>query len=133
MAKHDKKRKSGFSIRYKMILGIGIPLILVLSVIGTVLRGQIVSTVETLKEAEIELQTKTAREEINGFFGPFFVGAAQIADIGNLQIDFSKSFHSIPPAVFVIISNIHQMRWGGKRQKSEKYIQFSNLLRISII
>ena len=79
-----KKRKVGFSIRYKMILGIGIPLILVLSIIGTVLRGQIVSTVETLKRSEIQLQTQTAEEEINAFFQPFFVGAAQIADIDSI-------------------------------------------------
>lgn len=91
MAKHDKKKKSGFSIKYKMILGIGIPLILVLSVIGTVLRGQIVSTVEALKESEIELQTKTAREEINGFFQPFFVGAAQIADIDSIYALIEES------------------------------------------
>ena len=81
----SKKSKRGtFSIRYKMILGIGIPLVLVLSVIGTVLRGQIVSTVETLKKAEINSQTQTASEEINAFFQPFFVSAAQIADIDSI-------------------------------------------------
>ena len=56
MAQH-KKKKSGFSIKYKMILGIGIPLILVLSVIGVILLKQTVSTVENLKKSEIELQT----------------------------------------------------------------------------
>lgn len=84
MAKQIKKKKSGFSIKYKMILGIGIPLVLVLAVIGTVLRGQIVSTVENLKKAEIESQTRTASEQINAFFQPFFVGAAQIADIDSI-------------------------------------------------
>ena len=78
MAQHNQ-RNTGFSIRYKMILGIGIPLVLVLSIIGIVLRGQIVSAVEDLKKTEIEAQTKTAREQINAFFQPFFVGAAQIA------------------------------------------------------
>ena len=72
--------KSGFSIRYKLILGIGIPLVLVLAVIGTVLRGQVVSTVDNLKRVEIESQTNTATEQINSFFQPFFVSAAQIAD-----------------------------------------------------
>ena len=89
MAQH-KQRKSGFSIRYKMILGIGIPLIFVLSIIGAVLRGQIVSTVENLKKTEIEAQTKTAREEINAFFQPFFVGASQIADIDSIYNFFAE-------------------------------------------
>lgn len=80
MARHNK-RGSGFSIRYKMILGIGIPLVLILLAIGTILRGQIISAVEDLKETEIEAQTKTASEQINAFFQPFFIGVAQIADI----------------------------------------------------
>ena len=91
----NKKRKSGFSIRYKMILGIGIPLILVLSIIGTVLRGQIVSTVETLKKVEINSQTQTASEEINAFFQPFFVSAAQIADIDSIY-DLVKELDARP-------------------------------------
>ena len=93
MAQHHKKykQKSDFSIKYKMILGIGIPLILVLAVIGTVLRGQIVSTVETLKKAEIQSQTKTASEQINSFFQPFFVGAAQVADIDCVYNIISQS------------------------------------------
>ena len=97
MARHDKKKKSGFSIKYKMILGIGIPLILVLSVIGIILYGQTVSTVEDLKKSEIELQTKTAREEINGFFQPFFVGAAQVADIDSIY-DLIMESNSNPSA-----------------------------------
>ena len=75
----DKNRKTGFSIRYKMILGIGIPLVIVLSIIGTVLHGQIVSVVEDLKETEIEAQTQTATQQINAFFQPFFTGSKQIA------------------------------------------------------
>ena len=96
MAKNNK-RTSGFSIRYKMILGIGIPLILVLSVIGVVLRGQIVSTVEDLKKAEIEAQTQTAREEINAFFQPFFVGAAHMADSDSIY-DLIAESHANPSA-----------------------------------
>ena len=79
-----RKRKSAFSIKYKMILGIGIPLLLVLSVIGTALCIEITSTVEGLKRAEIQLETKTASEQINTFFQPFFVSAAQIADIDSV-------------------------------------------------
>ena len=78
----SNQRKCGtFSIRYKMILGIGIPLILVLSIIGIILHAQIVSTVEDLKKAEIESQTQTAREQVHAFFRPFFAGAEHIADI----------------------------------------------------
>ena len=75
----EKHRKTGFSIRYKMILGIGIPLVIVLSIIGTVLHGQIVSVVEDLKETEIEAQTQTATQQINAFFQPFFTGSKQMA------------------------------------------------------
>ena len=67
----QRKRKSAFSIKYKMILGIGIPLLLVLSVIGTVLSSQIISTVEDLKKTEIKAETQIASEEINTFFSHF--------------------------------------------------------------
>ena len=77
----NQRKRGTFSIRYKMILGIGIPLILVLSIIGIILHAQIVSTVEYLKKAEIESQTQTAREQVHAFFRPFFAGAEHIADI----------------------------------------------------
>ena len=77
----NQRKRGTFSIRYKMILGIGIPLILVLSIIGIILHAQIVSTVEDLKKAEIESQTQTAREQVHAFFRPFFAGAEHIADI----------------------------------------------------
>ena len=79
--KSKKSGKSSFSIKYKMILGIGIPLLLVLSVIGTVLSSQITSTVETLKKSEIKAETKIAREQVNAFFQPFFATAKQLADV----------------------------------------------------
>ena len=78
MGNHNNKR-STFSIRYKMILGIGIPLVLVLATIGTILHGQISSAVENLKKSEIEALTGGAHEQIHAFFEPFFVGAAQTA------------------------------------------------------
>ena len=81
MKRNKQKRAAGFSIKYKMILGVGVPLVVVLSIIGIVLRGQIVSTVEELKKTEISAQTKTAYEQISGFFQPYFVGVSQIADI----------------------------------------------------
>ena len=67
-----------------MILGVGIPLIIVLSIIGIVLHSQTVSTVEDLKKTEITAQTKTASEKIRGFFEPYFVGVSQIADIDSV-------------------------------------------------
>ena len=76
---HKKHLKTGFSIRYKMILGIGIPLVIVLSIIGTVLHGQIVSVVEDLKKTEIEAQTQTATQQINAFIQPFLTGSKQMA------------------------------------------------------
>ena len=81
MKEKHSNHKSGFSIRYKLILGIGVPLVLVLAAIGTVLRGQVVSAVDGLKRVEIESQTNTASEQINAFFQPLLVGAAQVADI----------------------------------------------------
>ena len=74
-------KKSSFSIKYKMILGIGIPLLLVLSVIGTILSSQIISTVETLKKSEIQAETRIAKEQINTFFQPFFATSRQLADV----------------------------------------------------
>ena len=85
MTKRKKEKHGvGISIKYKMILGVGIPLVIVLSVIGTVLHGQIVSAVEDLKKTEINAQTKTAHEQISGFFAPYFVGVSQIADIDSI-------------------------------------------------
>ncbi|MBR2895194.1 MAG: methyl-accepting chemotaxis protein [Oscillospiraceae bacterium] len=125
----SKQSKRGtFSIRYKMILGIGIPLILVLSVIGTVLRGQIVSTVENLKETEIELQTKTAREEINAFFQPFFVSAAQIADIDSIY-DLIVESDSRPSAK---IKSSENFNTAMKELQEAKENQSSALLSICV-
>ena len=84
MKGNKEKRSTGFSIKYKMILGVGIPLVIVLAIIGVVLRGQIVSTVEELKKTEITAQTKAAYEQIHGFFEPYFVGVSQIADIDSV-------------------------------------------------
>lgn len=77
-------RNGDASIKYKMILGIGIPLIVVLTLVGVILRGQIVSTMEDLKKKELAAQTKTAYEQIEGFFTPYFVGVSQIADIDGI-------------------------------------------------
>ena len=84
MLKMKNKRSVGFSIKYKMILGVGIPLVIVLSVIGSILRVQTVSTVENLKKTEINAQTQSAYEKISGFFAPYFVGVSQIADIDSI-------------------------------------------------
>ena len=80
MKRSKEKRAVVFSIKHKMILGIGIPLIAILAIIGTVLRSQMISTVEELKKTAISSQTKTAYEQIYGFFQPYFVGVSQIAD-----------------------------------------------------
>ena len=93
------KNKTGFSIKYKMILGIGIPLIVVLAIIGTVLRSQIVSTVEDLKKVEIDAQVQAASEHIDAFFQPFLVSAAQIADIDSVYNLIAES-HADPTARF---------------------------------
>ena len=67
-------------LRLKMILFITIPLILVLTTLSTVLQMQIRTSINTLRNTEIALHTESAAEQINGFFQPFFVGAAQVAD-----------------------------------------------------
>ena len=79
--RRKEKRSAIFSIKYKMILGVGIPLVIILAIIGMVLRSQIVSSVEDLKKAEISAETKTAYQQIYGFFEPYFMGVSLIADI----------------------------------------------------
>ena len=96
MKRKREKRSVGFSIRNKMILGVGIPLVIVLAVIGAVLRTQIVSAVEDLKKTEISAQTKTAYEQIQGYFEPYFVGVSQIADIDSIYNMIEQS--SLDPA-----------------------------------
>ena len=76
--------KSVFSIKYKMILGIGIPLFIVLGVIGAILHSQTVDMVEDLKKIEINAQVSTAGGQVNAFFQPFMVGAAQLADFDSI-------------------------------------------------
>ena len=80
-----REKRGILSIKFKMILGIGIPLIVVLTCIALLLRTQIVSTVEALKKIEINTQTQTAHSEINAFFQPLFVEAIQIADIDDIH------------------------------------------------
>ncbi len=84
MTQH-KQRNSSFSIRYKMILGIGIPLLLILSIVGIILRAQVVTSVETLKKIEINANTKTAESEIRAFFNPLFTEATQLATIDSIH------------------------------------------------
>ncbi|MBR6755978.1 MAG: HAMP domain-containing protein, partial [Peptococcaceae bacterium] len=84
LKKKEKGKGVGFSIKYKMILGIGIPLFIVLGAIGVILHSQIVETVEDLKKIEISSQVRTAAEQVDGFFQPFLSGAAQMADIDSV-------------------------------------------------
>ena len=78
--KTKTSKSSFFSIRNKMILGIGIPLIVILVIIGAALRVEVASVVEDLKRTEINAQTNTASEEVSAFFQSFFVGTAHVAD-----------------------------------------------------
>lgn len=99
MVKKEKKSKSGvkFSISMKMILGIGIPLIIVLAIIGTMLHSQIVSTVEELKKTEINAQVNASSEQISAYFQPLFASVAQIADIDSIYAIVEES-HANPSA-----------------------------------
>ena len=57
------EKKLSFGLRSKIILGITLPLIIILSILGFVLRGQMINVVESLKMKEIDAQTAAAAQQ----------------------------------------------------------------------
>ena len=77
--------KVKFGLRTKLILGITIPLVAILTIVGIVLYNQISTIVEDLKKNEIESQTVTATEYLESYFQPFMISANTLKDIAAIQ------------------------------------------------
>ena len=78
-----KRMKTSLSLT--MILGITIPLILILTIVGFVLHAGVVGVVEDLKKRDINSQTLKVSSQVNTYFGPFFNTAQMLS--GNNVIE----------------------------------------------
>lgn len=88
MKKKDKpkaKLKEGKNIqiglRGKLLAGIIIPLVLVLTIIGVFLSGKVSSVVETMKNENISSQAAAAAQQADAYFKPFFTGAKMVREM----------------------------------------------------
>ena len=84
-----KVRRS--SLTRTLILGITIPLVLILTLVGVVLRSGITHVVEDLKYRDINAQTSKAAAEANVYFSPFFNTAKVLSMNDKVQILLSES------------------------------------------
>ncbi|MBR5508864.1 MAG: methyl-accepting chemotaxis protein [Lachnospiraceae bacterium] len=85
MSENKKTKKSVFGLRIKLTIGVLIPLIVGLTITGTLLYLQVSSTVENLKKNGINAQTEVAAQQINDFFHPFFTSIKVISDIEEIR------------------------------------------------
>ena len=81
MKEQEGRRKVGIGLRGKLIVGVTVPLVIVLTIVGCVLYGQITKVVETQKKAEINSQTATAAEFLVSYFHPFMTGTKTLKDV----------------------------------------------------
>ncbi|MBP1577224.1 MAG: HAMP domain-containing protein, partial [Oscillospiraceae bacterium] len=85
MKKANAAAKVGFGLRAKMIIGVTVPLVIVLSIVGAVLYQQITGIVVELKKNEIVSQTAAASEYLQGYLQPFMTGAEVTKDIDAIK------------------------------------------------
>lgn len=85
MKKAKAAAKVGFGLRAKMIIGVTVPLVIVLSIVGAVLYQQITGIVEELKKNEIVSQTAAASEYLHGYLQPFMTGGEVTKDIDAIK------------------------------------------------
>ena len=83
--KKIKEKSLRFGLKTKIIAGILIPLIVVLVVTATVLSGQVVSIVKTLKTEDIAAQSSAAAQAVEAYFQPYFTSAKMICDINQVR------------------------------------------------
>ena len=74
-----------YGLRIKIIGGVCIPLIVVLSLVGIVMTNDIVQVVESLKATDIQSQTTAASNETQNYFEPFFLSAEIVADMDGVE------------------------------------------------
>ena len=82
--------KARSSLRTKMIVGISIPLIVILTAIGMFLRLEVVSIVENLKREEISAQIESASKTLDSYFLPYMTTAKMIAVSDTVQEMFAE-------------------------------------------
>ena len=75
------EKKYSLGLRTKIILGVSFPLIIILSILGFVLRGQVSNVVESLKMKEIDAQTSAAAQQADTYFRPFFTTSRVVGDM----------------------------------------------------
>lgn len=73
------KKQIRFGIVQKLLLGILIPLAAVLVLIGIFLGVQSSSTVNEVMNAELDAETETAANQVDGFFQQYYGGAESLA------------------------------------------------------
>ena len=82
--------KARSSLRTKMIFGISIPLLVILTAIGLFLRLEVVSIVENLKKEEISAQIESASMTLDSYFLPYVTTAKMIAVSDTVQEMFAE-------------------------------------------
>ena len=90
MKENHTQGKTRSSLRTKMIVGILVPLVAVLTAIGLFLRTEVVSIVETLKQEEISAQIESASKTLDSYFLPYMTTAKMIAVSDTVQEMFAE-------------------------------------------
>ena len=81
----DQSTKVKFGLRAKLTICVLVPLIVGLTITGSILFRQVSSTVESLKKSGINAQTEIAAQQINDFFHPFFTSIKVISDMEDVR------------------------------------------------
>lgn len=114
------KRRVG--LRGKMILGITIPLIAILFIVGIILYAEVSDIVEDMKEADIQAQTDVGNSEITNFFLPFITNTQAGASVDSIQSIIEESnvmgqrfnvFTDLYPAAFAELEDLHSNQDGS--------------------
>ena len=66
------KKKYSFKVLQKLLIGILMPLIIVLIVVGILLNSQVINTISTIEGDYLSAETKRGAEQINGYFEKYF-------------------------------------------------------------
>ena len=77
-----------YGLRIKIIGGVCLPLIVVLSIMGIIMTNDIVEVVENLKATDIQSQTTAASNQAQSYFEPFFLSAEMVADMDGVELLF---------------------------------------------
>ncbi len=96
MRQATQQRKVRFGLRSKMILFILCPLVVVLSIVGSVIIAQTANTVGALKRSEIDSQTQNVASVIDDYFHPFLMSTELAVNLDCIQEIFAEIQRSSP-------------------------------------